>query len=792
MKTSTLRNAICTALFAAASGSAGLASAEQATAPASTQKRTPAKEPQTATDSTTQLDTIEVTGSRVKGGAVPSAVIVLDALRIREEGFKDLGEVIRSIPQNFTGGQNPGGTSGNLAGAGLGNQNVTGGSSLNLRGLGADATLTLLNGHRMSYAGFVQGVDISAIPVEAVSRIEIVADGASAIYGSDAVAGVGNVILKRDYEGATVGARYGTATEGGMTTREYTATAGTTWSSGGLIATYKDASVDPIRAVDRDYASRLTYPTTLYPGSKLSSALLSMHQALGARAEFRLDALRTRRKQSYDFFLYGRNTHVTPETTTSFLSPSIELFLGNDWTLNATATWGRDRHLQYQVRQDLATSQSVLQLNECYCNESTVYEVGAEGPLWTMPAGETRVAVGAGYRTNTFSRLNHVNGRRLTQGSESSRFAYAEVSIPLLPAETAGAGADRLALTAAIRGEDYDTFGRVATPKFGLIYRPSQDFTLKASTGRSFKAPTLFDRNYAVSLALDPPSYYGGTGYPADATAMFYGGGNKDLKAERAETRSASVVFHPQALPQLEAELSWFDIDFIDRVKDPIANVADAFRNPIYQQYILFAPTPDQQRRLIESADTFTNYTGMPYDPSKVVAVFLARRQNVSRQKIRGLDFSASYRFLFGAGELSVRGAASWLDSREQTTAGQPSRDLSGTLFNPPKWSGRMGAVWSQGGFSAATFANYSGGVTDTANAKGGASFTTVDATLRYAVQEKDSAWSGVEFGLSAQNLFNREPPRYLPVLQDYAPPYDASNYSPIGRFLSVSLSKHF
>src|SRR6185312_11142654 len=168
---------------------------------------------------------------------------------IREEGFTDLGEVIRSVPQNFTGGQNPGVfMGGNLTGGGLANQNVTGGSGLNLRGLGPDASLTLLNGHRLAYSGFSQAVDISAIPVDAVERIEVMADGASAIYGSDAVGGVANVILKRAFDGVTLGSRFGGATDGGLTTREYTATAGTTWASGGLIATYKDASVDPIYA----------------------------------------------------------------------------------------------------------------------------------------------------------------------------------------------------------------------------------------------------------------------------------------------------------------------------------------------------------------------------------------------------------------------------------------------------------------------------------------------------------------------------------------------------------------
>src|SRR5690606_21184391 len=123
---------------------------------------------------------------------------------------------------NFTGGQNPGVLMGNVAGGGLANQNVTGGSGLNLRGLGPDASLTLLSGRRLAYGGFVQSVDISAIPVEAVERVEIVADGASAIYGSDAVGGVANVVLKRDFEGVALSARYGAASDGGLATHEYT------------------------------------------------------------------------------------------------------------------------------------------------------------------------------------------------------------------------------------------------------------------------------------------------------------------------------------------------------------------------------------------------------------------------------------------------------------------------------------------------------------------------------------------------------------------------------------------
>src|SRR3546814_3559474 len=113
-----------------------------------------------------------------------------------------------SLPQNFGGGQNPGVGIGAIGG-GLTNRNVTGGSAVNLRGLGPDATLTLLNGHRISFGGLAQGVDISTIPTDVVERVEIVPDGASALYGSDAVAGVVNVIFRRSLDGLSIRTRLG-------------------------------------------------------------------------------------------------------------------------------------------------------------------------------------------------------------------------------------------------------------------------------------------------------------------------------------------------------------------------------------------------------------------------------------------------------------------------------------------------------------------------------------------------------------------------------------------------------
>lgn len=155
--------------------------------------------------------------------------------------------------------------------------------------------------------------------------------------------GVGNVILKRDYDGVTLGTRYGGATDGGLITREYTATAGATWSTGGLITTWKKSAAGPIYSDQRDYTRNLSTPTTLYPRSDLRSGLLSIHQALGSDVELRLDAFRTQREQlSYYPAIPTQFYPATANTTTTFVSPSVEMWLPNDWSMSLAGTWGKD------------------------------------------------------------------------------------------------------------------------------------------------------------------------------------------------------------------------------------------------------------------------------------------------------------------------------------------------------------------------------------------------------------------------------------------------------------------
>src|SRR3546814_830682 len=271
----------------------------------------------------------------------------------------------------------------------------------------------------------------------------------------------------------------------------------------------------------------------------------------------------------------------------------------------------------------------------------------------------TRCALVTGVQTCALPIFN-------VEGDESSRFAYAELSLPLIGPGSNAIAAERLMLTAAVRSEDYDSFGSVTTPKLGLIYSPGADFTLKASWGRSFKAPTLFQRFSSKNAYLDaPPSRFGGTGYDDDATVLSTSGGNRNLDPERARSWTAALAFHPEAIPGLEAELTWFDIDYTDRVVRPFSNTGEALSNAIYAEFVVFHPTAEQQAEFIANA-VFTNFTGVDYDPDNVFAMFSQSFINAARQQVRGIDLSGSYGRNVGDGRLTLRGSVSWRDGRSE------------------------------------------------------------------------------------------------------------------------------
>lgn len=203
------------------------------------------------TDDVTSLAKIVVTGSYIRGAnETGSPLVVISRAEIDRSGYATLKDILSTATANAGGGPHE-----TIAGGLEQGTNFNAGTGVNLRGLGASSTLVLVNGRRQP-AGGLDGrfTDISSIPSSAVDRIEILTDGASAIYGSDAVGGVVNVILRTDFEGAETRMRVGSA-GGGGDDRLFAQLFGTNWEGGNLMASYQYLKRESVPHSERDFAA---------------------------------------------------------------------------------------------------------------------------------------------------------------------------------------------------------------------------------------------------------------------------------------------------------------------------------------------------------------------------------------------------------------------------------------------------------------------------------------------------------------------------------------------------------
>ncbi|HTV85115.1 MAG TPA: TonB-dependent receptor [Dyella sp.] len=221
------------------------------TAPAATQDQSQSQSANS--QNTKQLQTITVTGSALPrvDTETPSPVTVITAQDIARTGFTTVSDVVRSLSADNSGSIPNSFYSGFAAGS----------SGVALRGLTVNSTLVLIDGKRSaSYPlvddGIRSFVDLNTIPLAAVERIEVLKDGASSIYGSDAIAGVVNIILKPSYQGVEGSADVGNTQHGGGFTKKASLVAGTGDLETDHYNTYFSVEWEqdqPIRASDRNY-----------------------------------------------------------------------------------------------------------------------------------------------------------------------------------------------------------------------------------------------------------------------------------------------------------------------------------------------------------------------------------------------------------------------------------------------------------------------------------------------------------------------------------------------------------
>jgi outer membrane receptor protein involved in Fe transport len=734
----------------------------------------------------TSADEIVVTGTRIRGTVPAAPVIAATASEIRGAGLNDLGAYVRSLPQSFGGGQNPGV---GIAVGGAQNENLNAASALNLRGLGADATLTLLNGHRGPYDGAQQGIDISAIPLATVDRIEIVADGASALYGSDAVGGVANVILKRDFDGVAASGRIGTSTGGGDLQRQAGIVFGSKWSTGGFIAGFDIERTSGIIAGDREITQPLNSSHTLLRPSHRKSATLAAHQLLDSGLTISVDGYYNKRDVSnvvafgptLPYLQSGRTGFAQTETFS--VAPALQADLAGNWKASLVATYGESKA---RYGSDIFRGgQALVSQRGCYCNAFRSIELGAEGPIMDLSGGEVRLAFGGGYRENRLRAVRTGAAIQDISARQGAYFAYVEGVVPVIGPSQNIPGIHRLQLTGAMRVEDYPGIERVLTPKLGAVYSLNENLDLRGSWGRSFKAPTLYQLHSPQSAVLDYARFYSSTPVPPDATAIEIAGGNSNLKPERAQTWSVTLAWHPNQLPGLDLEVAYFSTRYRDRVVQPIVYSSRALSDPRYSDLITSDPSDSELAAVLANTQIF-NYTDDAYDPSTVAAIIGNAFRNVASQSLRGVDILFRYRHEIGeADDLRIAANVSYLNSNQRLSPMQPVEELSGTIFNPPHLRARQTLTWTGGPSSATVAVSYIGSVSDrrAVLARRVSSMTTVDLAFRHRFAQP--RFADLDLSISIGNLLNSRP-GLIVTNSPSAEPYDSTNYSIVGRTVNI------
>lgn len=859
------------------------------------------------------LEEIVVTGSHIRGAEpVGSKLMILDQEDLRRTGFSSVQQVMQSLPQNFGGGPNPV-TTGLQPGVNGANVNTSNGSSINLRGLGPNATLTVINGRRVALAGAGAFVDVSLIPLSAVKRIEVLADGASAIYGTDAVAGVTNIILNEDYQGVETRLRFGTVTDGGQREYKVSQLFGTAWDTGNVVVNYEYRDIDSLASADRDFAASndlrpfgggdfrgersnpgnilaggqsFAIPsgqdgtalepadlvpgtrnlqneragTTLFPSQKRHSVFASARQTILPWMDVFVQGTFSRRK-----FLSRQEartlTLTVPSTNPFFVDPvgglssvQVQYSFFDDFgpakdegrvrdysvttgtRLDLFGSWqgeifgsfskqseaGRVSNIPNRPRlaEALADPDPSTAFNPFGDGSNTSAETleriqgfaeivdksfqlwsvegKADGPLFRLPAGDIRLAVGSHHREERLERksiaFEFSPTPVLTDRPDQTRdvtAVFGELLIPLLGERNGVTGAERLEVSAAVRIEDYSDFGTTTNPKVGLAYSPVRGLTLRGTYGTAFRVPRLIDLNTEENANLffplpDPESPSG------LSNVIIRQGNDPDLGPETARTWTAGVDFEPAVLPGLSISASYFDIDFSDR----IARAADIFgilgQDDIFAPLIIRNPDPATAQPFLDDPE-LRNVVGST-EPSDVGAIVNFLLTNIGQTRVRGLDLTGRYETAIAIGHVALRVNASIMtDFKEAISATAPFFQRVDTLDRPVDWRLRGSLTWQHEGLSATAFINYVDNFTNdnTQPVEPISAQVTTDLTLAYKIEGSASShWlDGLGVRLSVENLTDKDPP-FVNNPRGFG--FDPANGNPQGRFIALEVIKEW
>ncbi len=760
-----------------------------------------------------ELEEIVVTGTHIRGATdVPAPVRTITRDDIERAGFVTTQDLLESVPQNFSG-TTPGGF--RTQGASLiAELNTEQAATVDLRGLGPQSTLTLLNGHRQAGAIGGRAFDISTIPLLAIESVEIVTGGRSAIYGADAVAGVANFRTFREYSGFKASGYYGRAEEGAARTQAGTIV-GTAGANGGVALAYeynKDDGLDLVDAglVSTPSATGGTYPRYIaIPEAERHSAFVTANHDLGEATELSVEGLYSKisNYKTSDEFRPGA---AQPDTVT-YASDASQLYGAANLRVELSPRW--------QLESTLYTSRRAVDERQATAFPTFHISVSAEpntvsttssgsvllqGDLPELLSSAPKIALGAEYRTEDLDYRPRLvfNGTLLPRSAQQKRrrvsAAFVEAYWPVAFGETASAD-----LSFGGRLDHYDDFGSTFNPEAGVTLHLGSSLKLKSAYSRAFRAPSLIelqDAYNAIFDVADDPASSSGTSYRLQLTGF-----NPRLGPEQAQTWSAGLEYDPSIAGRAHLALDYFQVSYQSRIDVPAAGLeADLalVREPVFQALIDRHPSREEIEAVLQGANVVLSAT-TPFDPTTQDALtvfpglvlFDNRYNNIADEKVNGLDFMASLQLPLQTAALNLGADATYtFEHNRSVTATAPAFSLLNEPGKPVDFRARVRMGIEKGRWSLDTFVNY---VTDYTNpvlspAAGVKDWTTVDATLRF-VGGKSSAGGppdGVQVSLIAKNVFGSRPPFITGSGADLI--YDGANANPLGRWLALAVDYKF
>ncbi len=728
-------------------------------------------------------DGAAVTGTHIRGStdsAFPIAIYNRDV--IERSGASTLQEFIQKIPQNFNGGASEN-TLTTITGGGNADNKVDA-TGVNLRGLGNDATLVLINGHRVA-PGNTEGnfVDLSMIPLYAVERVEVVTDGASAIYGSDAVGGVVNIILGRNLDGAETRLRYGSVTSGSTHEMQVGQTLGHSWDTGAVQLIYDYLDRTPLDARDRSYTQSAPEPFMLLPEQVRHGAFFSADDSVNDDVQLLLEGTYSHRSTYNDRTLFDVPERTSSVIDTYSASTGARIELPRGAQLEVTGSYAAsDTHYTF-----VPFGATDPQFDEQAKSQILSIDAKLDGKAFSLPAGDVRFAVGGQFRREEFDHSDRV---ALTEFNPSRGVgaAFAEFRVPLIGPRDSSATAHRLELTVADRLEHYSDFGSTNNPQVGIIWRPLPDIKARATYGTSFRAPLLNDLNPVPFEVVPFPELDPRNGGVTNTLAVF--GGNPGLNPEKARTWTAGLDFTPRAQPDFRASATYYDIRFTNVITDPefsvdVTNVlsSEAILGPAI---IERNPSPARVQQLASSPG-YIDIFGIGLD--NIGAIFDSRVHNLSIMRTRGMDLDGSWASQTGVGnvELGLNGTYIFRFDT-QFTPNAATVSILNTAYNPVDLRARGRAIFRRGGLAVATYVNFTNSYREASQDI--PSWTTVDATAKYYFSSDHGPLADASVLLSVTNLLNKAPPFVPNPL--FGINFDGANANALGRFISLQLSKRW